>query len=277
MMIWNGNQRRYIASKRRARRLTRKRRIYSRRFIIGLFLFFLVSGGLVYFLIFSPVFRIKNVVIEGNNPILKKEYKGYFESLVLDKNFFLISKKALSEEIKKDYRIQDFYIKKVFPHTLKIFFQQSHPFAKIYFRGGEESLVYCVRQKVYVIDFSLLNRKNFATLPADIPIIYDKTDISTESPEWQSLFISLAKIISFYSLSNSQSSKDFWIDFLEIKKQGGKITLEITTGEGWKIFASSSDLEGQFQRLNIILEKQIKDRKNLSYIDLRYGDMIFYK
>lgn len=267
----------YFDHKKKARKLSKKHSSRpSSRFGLMIFLFLLIALVAVYFLFFSSVFKINNIIVEAGGDVLENEIREQVSSLALGKNFFLFSQKDISQELAKDFRIQDITIDKIFPHSLKISFKRSWPFAKLYIRGGEENFLYRKNNQIYVAPRKTFDEYTIAMMNPNITTIYDKTDLGIKTKEWQDLFVDLAHILSLYGLGNKQN---FNINFIEIKEEAGKITLDITTNKGWKIFADSQDLKEQFQRIKVILD-EIESKDDLSsidYIDLRYGETVFYK
>jgi hypothetical protein len=269
----------YIKDKHQKAKRTYKK--YSRKSILKIvfrvFLVILAIGGLIYLFFFSPIFEIKNFIIDGKDPILENELTEYLKPSVSGKNYFFVSKKKILSELEKDYRIKDAEATKIFPDSLKITFKKSLPFALIYIKGGEESFLYWVRNQIYVIPQNSLGERSLTVLAEqDIPIIYDQTNISIKTKEWQELFMGLSRLLSFYGLGSGKQN-NFTINFIEIKKEGGRITLEIITNEGWKILADPVDLISQFERMEAILTKEVKSRADLLYVDLRFGETVFYK
>lgn len=55
--------------------------------------------------------------------------------------------------------------------------------------------------------------------------------------------------------------------------------IKVLTGDGFKIiFSREDDLENSFRVLKKVLEEEIKERRgSLEYIDLRFGNKVFYK
>ena len=55
--------------------------------------------------------------------------------------------------------------------------------------------------------------------------------------------------------------------------------VEIVVDEGWKLLASLGGraMEPQLQKLSTLFHEKLKERKNISYIDVRYGEKVFYK
>ena len=52
----------------------------------------------------------------------------------------------------------------------------------------------------------------------------------------------------------------------------------LVTNDGWEVkFTTSDSINNQKAFLLAVLNEQIKDRKNLDYIDLRYGEKVFYQ
>jgi hypothetical protein len=50
------------------------------------------------------------------------------------------------------------------------------------------------------------------------------------------------------------------------------------TSEGWSMtFDINSDIVESINNLKLVLSQKIKDRKKLHYIDLRFGNKIFYQ
>jgi len=55
-------------------------------------------------------------------------------------------------------------------------------------------------------------------------------------------------------------------------------TIEALTTDGWTIrFDSSGDLESQLMKLQTALQERIRDRQRITYIDVRFGDRVFYQ
>ncbi|MCD6097223.1 hypothetical protein J7J60_02770 [bacterium] len=250
------------------------------RFVLSTCIFFIVGGAIIYIFFISPLFRIKNIVVEGDNPILVEEYQSYYNEYFLNKNYFLTSKREISKKIFDDFRVNSFLIEKFLPSTIRIVINQSFPFAKVYFLGGEENYIYSVRGNIYLMpteSFVFLTQpamgsESLAKLQKDLTVIYDRTNLSIQDQEWQNLFLKISEIIYF-----TEKSDKFYLEAINLEKQGvDYINIEMLTNCGWEIYASYPGLEDQWQRLILLLKQQEFD-KNLSYIDLRHGEVIFYK
>ena len=81
-------------------------------------------------------------------------------------------------------------------------------------------------------------------------------------------------ILQFQNLLRTQG-----IDFTEtqIDKEVGK-GMALVTKQGYKIlFNPEDDLRLTSERLKTILKETIQDPSKLQYIDLRFGDHVYYK
>ncbi len=73
-------------------------------------------------------------------------------------------------------------------------------------------------------------------------------------------------VCSFFPIRNRQGI---------IKKEG---IYELQTSENWFILLNEqNDSQITYQNLKIALDQIADKRKNLSYIDLRFGNKVFYK
>ncbi|OGY54791.1 MAG: hypothetical protein A2951_01400 [Candidatus Buchananbacteria bacterium RIFCSPLOWO2_01_FULL_56_15] len=54
--------------------------------------------------------------------------------------------------------------------------------------------------------------------------------------------------------------------------------LTLQTTSGWAVYVKTTDsAEAQVSRLLMVLSQKVPDRSKLEYVDLRYGDKVFYK
>jgi hypothetical protein len=50
------------------------------------------------------------------------------------------------------------------------------------------------------------------------------------------------------------------------------------TEDGYGIlFDALGDIDAQLQNLDVVLREQVEDRGSLEYIDLRFGDRVYFK
>ena len=95
----------------------------------------ILSIGLV-FLCLSPIFNIKEIIVEKNEKVSSEELKelsGIGES----NNLFTISKKEIREKIGKNPYIGDIKINRVFPNKIKLVVKERTPDFLVQYNEGE--------------------------------------------------------------------------------------------------------------------------------------------
>jgi len=265
----------------------------NRRFKVIIFsLFFLLFVFLItYFLFFSKYFRINNIEInkiEDYNLTSDLELNQEISILLTKKRFVFpqnsilaFNSKNLSKIMNNDSRYDEFFIEKKWPHTLIIKIKESKPVAFLISFGNYQN--YYLNEQGKTI-LKPQNNELFTTLESgdvkvqqqeqDFPIFYDQTEINLNSEEYQNL---LKSIITF--INNQVFSKNnLRAEIIKITEKEGIFEIIINTNEKWQIFINSeADFEKQAINLNLILQEKIQQRTDLEYIDLRFGEKIFYQ
>jgi hypothetical protein len=228
--------------------------------------FFLSICFAIYFLIFSPVCKVKPIIeIEDNNLVnfKKEEVEKIIKEISKEKYFFFIQKdslilfptKKLKEFFIKDSRIEEFKIEKEPPNFLKINLKIFKP----------EAVLFDFDQKYYLIN---QNGKKIIEINFQPDLVLIENRIK-EKKDFES-------VINFFKETNKIF--DFKIVKIEIYQDKGVELDKAITSEGWEIyFDGVGDIKKQVDNLSLVIREKIKDRKNLSYIDLRFGNRIFYK
>ncbi len=85
-------------------------------------------------------------------------------------------------------------------------------------------------------------------------------------------------ILNALTLAQSDINHSINFPLIIIKKEGGVLKIDARTNEGWQaIFMPSQNFSQQLDNLKIVLREKLKNRENLEYIDLRFGNRVFYK
>jgi len=101
-----------------------------------------------------------------------------------------------------------------------------------------------------------------------LPIIYDKTKGGERS----------FPFLSIFDFFKKTSGADFKILRVEISEEKKVLEYQAITTEGWKIyFEPKVGLREQVNNLFLVLREKFSDRTKLEYIDLRFGNRVFYK
>ncbi len=250
----------------------------------------LILGSGVYFFYFSNVFQIKNIEINKLTDyklVPAGKIRKIIYSLLKEKrlfilrgsNLFLFNEKLLREELSQDWRIESFEIIKIWPKTIEVRIKEAQPRAVLAILGDDSQ--YWLNSKGQIIGNLTSSSPSRLEIDQDesdsllhLPTFYDTSSASLREPAYTAL---LEKILA-------NLKENFWIKnkiditLVKIANPADVFEIEITTREGWKIILDSeADFEKQIKNLALILDEKIGNRGNLSYVDLRFGNKIFYK
>ena len=131
----------------------------KKRFLIGLLLLLLLSTYSSKNSIDNQYkLKIKEIIVENNNILKKKEVKEEF-SFLYNQNIFLLNDKTIAQNLSKKSFIESFKIKKIYPDKIKIVVFEKQPIAIL--QNKKEKHYYTNKNKI--IKFS--NLKEFKNLP----------------------------------------------------------------------------------------------------------------
>ncbi len=253
---------------RRPRRIKRKIPFFKRKIFWFFLFFFLFFAGNFYLATFSSFFQIKEVKVSGSDK-LKENVKSLVESQ-LSKNFLSLSTKSIFLFNPRD--VVNFVLEN-FPQIESIEFLKKFPDKlEINIKERKAVALFC-SQNCYLIDSGGVAFEEF--FAKDIFEIEEKDKRE----------INLGQIVI---------EKDILNEILKIKKvleEEFQIPLEkiflvspervnVKTSEGFEIyFNPKRDIDWQLTKLKVLFEKEIPldKRKNLEYIELRFGNFAPYK
>jgi len=254
------------------RGLRKKRLIKKSVFYSLIFLFFL--GGIIGFF-YIPYFRIKKISIEGNTTVATEDLLAevsnylnakYFKIIPNDNILILSKEKVIGDLLKKFSRLKDTSLNKNFPDTLSIIVKERN----------KEALFCPEKDKCFFLDG---NGLAFEQAPNFSPGVYltffDERGSSTPAWESNSQVLPQEQFKNLINFKNLISGDNIKILEIILKKEN---IYQLQTNEGWYILLNDqNNAQITYQNLKLALD-QIKDkRKNLDYIDLRFGNKVFYK
>lgn len=262
----------------------------SKKSFFILILILLILGGTLYFLNKSSYFQIKDIQIEGNETIPSPDLENIIFQQLTKKRFFIFSqsnifffsKSQAKKNILKKYLLEELKIKKKLPKTLIINLKERKP-----------AIIWVTGEKNYFIDFQgyIVREISLAQLKTqpqeeiqifrseinlgDSPIIYD---LSSSSVQIGQQIIS-QKLINFVNQLTDLIKENITlgISHYQISSQTAK-EINLITIQGPKVYFSQElSLENQINNLKVLLDQKIPDPSKLEYIDLRFGERIFWK
>lgn len=246
-------------------------------FLLFLFIWFIFASGF---------FTIKEVIVDGINPISSQEIESLIWQqttnnrflLISQKNIITLSKNKLVKVLKENYYFENLTINKKFPDTLIVRAQE-----KSY------SFIWLEDDKYYYADINgnIITEIN----PLDIkqmkyPLIYNRGEekiaknYTAENLRKIEVDIKYTKYI--INLFNEFQNWDAGEEKLKLERfiiDQDIDTVKVEIYEGPLVYFNiNEDQVRQLKKLLVIKNENLKnDFKNKIYIDLRYGDRVYYR
>ena len=257
---------------RKPHRIKKRKSIFVNRFFWFSILILVIANIFFYFFLFSNYFQVKEIIITGQKKVSTKDLKLIVEKKLEKKLLFFRTKSIFLvnlSEIRAD-------ILKNFPQVAQIKLQRDFPDALDVIIRERLAVAQWCQERCFLIDKE--------------GIIFE--EISEESNQY--LKIKSQNQIFNLNFGKKILESELLTSILEIEsklKENFKIPLEeilvvsekrfnAKTSEDWQIyFNSKEDLDWQLTKLKTLLEKEIPQerRKDLEYIDVRFGNFAPYK
>jgi len=246
-------------------------------FILLLLIIFLF----VWFFCFSKFFNIKNVEIRGLSKISNREIEDIVSEqinnkrlfILPQKNLFLFNKKLLKNSLNSKYCFSNLVIDKKLPNSLFIDVKEK---SYTYIFNYDEKYYY-IDSEGYIINevnplditekkYPLISYQGKSSIISYNNMKYDKVEIDDE------YFIYIKNLFDEFLPLKDLISERFIIDdeinTVKVLIQGGPMIY----------FNINEDVNKQIKKLLVTKNEKLKDEFNKKdYIDLRYGDMIYYR
>lgn len=241
-----------------------------------------LAGIVGWTLLFNQYFTVDNVIINGSQKIAEGKIYDIIERqlstrrllIFSQENIFAFSKRQAKKEILKNFFVADLKIKKKLPRTIEVNFNESAPVA-----------VWAEGEQYYYIDSNMiiLSSVEGLELSADNLIILKNAllepQIKTEGTA-KKVTVGDRYLNICLNLRQKLLALKIEIDNIcEINKTEAKVQIKAGSN-GPKIYFSADDtLDKQFEKLLTLLAGKLSPDvfTKLEYIDLRFGDKVYYK
>lgn len=257
--------------------------------IILALLIFLIFGWIALMLTL-PYFKISKITITGNKITKAPEVESYVRQSFFSKNnYFLFPDKSTAEKIKETFLYENVQIKKVFPDTIAITVNEK-PVSVIYddntnyyLLDNDGKVIKQLSEFAYIPTANINTSTNSTTTPnirlfsyqqikntyGNLPVIYnDKPMVDTKkvliSPKIIESATEWGRIIKDQGIGEIQYFKIGETDF----------NLKIFLKQSWYILINT-DINSQVQLKN--LKIIMSNNKPIEYIDLRFGERVYWK
>lgn len=258
------------------REAARSRRPFSKK---GLFvscaiaIFFLLVAGASY-LIQIPQLQINEIRFSGLEALVKEELTSAIWKQLEGKYIFIFPRRtivmadtsAIAGGLKKTFpRIKNISVRKIFPHTLEISVEERRAFG-----------ILCGRSQCAYIDASGFAYETAPDSTGSL-IMKIRSDLDEVKIGSQTFAGTLMELMIFLK-EELHRAVDLEVIGYEISQKTPR-EIRVVTNDGFSIlFNREDDFKNVFRVLKTILYEEIKERKSgLEYIDLRFGNKVFYK
>jgi len=266
----------------RKNRKARRKPFFKKGIFWRLFLIILLLLSFVYFMFFSPIFRLKSFEIKGNINSEKclKHINDFLENQE-GKNIIFLKNDGIRQNILDQCPLlKEAGVRKKFPNKLVLFL-----------RPRESAAIFCLSDsdKCFLADkdafaFRLVSNREIEKEKESGEMALPLIILSSEKNSNDNL---LGKeLIAFSEINRILEINDWLEKKLGIEVQNFALSaaqkLTVETKESWQIYfdlsLSPRDINLSLFKLQVLLEKGItpKERKNLKYIDLRFSKA-YYK
>ena len=245
------------------------------KFWVYLFTIILVLCGTGWALFFSPFFIISQVDVTGTDEVRAREVEDMLWQQTDESRFYALSQNRLplfdssnlQSRILERYNLEKVNIRKKLPNSITIELTEKKPVA-VWF---EMDTYYIVDEQGYML-------RIIPGAIADLPIIYNNAhpQYNEQSKQFynQSGVIAMARDIQ----SQLESSLSF-LNVYQMTVTQEKNTLTLILKDGPLIYLSTGQpLMTQVEHLTTLHNTELKNQwSKLDYVDLRFGDKLYYK
>jgi cell division septal protein FtsQ len=225
--------------------------------LISIFIISLITFSITNYLKKINYFKVKKIIIEGNDFVKDRDIKNITNIFLTDQNILSLDLDSLKQSINKNEYIQSNKVYTYLPSTLCIKINEISPLG-----------LYEMNNKIFLLD----NRSNVIEASIDAINFYDIPIISNEKNK----IIDLAQISNILNnIQNYNSNLFLMINEIQLKNEKINIVLNNKT----TIKLRDRDID---KNLNILFSfiNTIQSKKNISsykYIDLTIRDQVIVK
>ena len=225
-----------------------------------------------------PAFRIRRVEVLGieyiQPAVLETVVAGYLDERALlffkRSNRFLFSGSNLSRMLEEQFALA---------HIL-VGLQEGTVYVQLEERTS--NLFWKTQGRLYVVDLegvvvrevqdeqdTILQQPNLK----ELPIFIDTNDVAVDVA---SLVLTPEEVKSAFTFFEHLTQAGIAYTHIELDRVAGK-WVKLVTQQGYSIlFDLTGDIDEQYKNLTVVLQ-EVADTSTLEYIDLRFGDKVYYR
>ena len=233
-----------------------------------------ITGAIliIYLLIYSDLFRIEQIEIQGTEMIAIEELDAAAANflngrkwLVLPQNnLFLLDKPALARRLHGDFNLKQLTINRSWK-KIKVTVQEKISYLIIF----NKSNFYFADDAGQII--SEISQNKIGEYWHKFPIL----NVGEKKIKINDQIVSAKEVDFILRLNEALLVTPIRAQGFE---SGGEQEVNLVAKEGWRAyFDINVNLTASLDNLLLILKEKVKDQTKVEYIDLRFGDKVFYK
>jgi cell division septal protein FtsQ len=272
---------------------------------LKLYVYFLLVSTLIVFLSYIflvyDYWNIDSITIRTQNKSYQEKIQNIIDhhlnsrvfNILNGANYFLFSVNEVKDDIENQLLVKDLEVDKKLPNKLVVNLQEIKA-AYIWIQAGKfyniddegmilDEIISIQRETAKgnpeeSEDFNLEGIKRFlmhSTANLDLPIIYNDGNFELKSRN----YISNKNIFELINNLNNKVGQYINNDIILYRIDSSNFKkIEIFTEPGWKIyFDAEKELTNQLENLYTLMQTTFQDAEPAEYIDLRYGNKVYYK
>lgn len=217
----------------------------------------IIIFGLLYLLLFSPVFRIKNIELIGNFTNENQKFLDDFKG----ENIFLFKAKTVQEDFKKQNpQFLNIQVSRGIPSTLRVQFIERTP-----------AIIWQTQNKFYLVDLDGFIFKEVGAVTSDLPGVLDNKNLEVKILDQ----IVTANFINFVVDVNLKI-QNFGLKINQFQVNDTIFQVEGITDKGIKIiFDTTRSIADQIDAFEKVYNEHKAEIKE--YLDVRVEGWVYYK
>lgn len=253
-------------------------------------------AGWIWFVAFSPSFQVNDIQVVGAQKIPEWEIRDVVREVLKKRRWLVLPQSSIlivpesdvAAALEERYVLESLTVTKLPPHVLRVELKERVSAIVLQMPDGRQGLIGLDGEvtKLYGPEQALDVVKKFGpSLDADTGkpqpsyhVLYDDRDEELDLREKALAPEIVQAVIDLPQRFAAEFGNAPYLDVIRIDGKDAA-SLKAVTSEGWSVYLSvSEDLGEQLDNASVILKDKVgNDRRSLDYIDVRFGDKIFFK
>jgi len=228
-------------------------------------LFCALLATAVYFILFSPYFRVKSVTYSDTQYVSRAELTKVTEQSkgLTNNNIITFGFSNFHNRLGEVTGVKSFQIIRKWPNEIIIKIVEKSP-----------TFVWQILDHKFLVDENGYAWANYEDKYASLPVVIDTKNVPVKLGD-KLVPLSFVQFESYLAgnFDSTAGTKMMKVEVLDIVSD-----LKVTTAAGWYVyFDTSRTAKNELTSLVRVLEEVRTKKKNLEYVDLRIDNRIFYK